>query len=322
MKVVNLLLFLSIFLFCISSGCLNENVVEEVQYPIITNVDVMSTLADEEFELKVTTYIQNPMDSDTGSLSIKMKTKDPYTNLITSDHAENVGYLKANSQTYKTLSFNVPKSGEQLVVVELFEDNNLVDDYTSQIKLIEETTSPVPNVILTDLLIETIQATNYGEDIIFEASPGFYNQGDEADKVTLIVTAVVDQYTRYTGSVVVSNIENGQRKRGTVRMTVPADESYSFVVDLIADGEITSSAQTSTSIKIHDLKLETPKTYSLLESDSPVSEDVAIDEEEAVDEEMPSEETTADQAPGFEVSILVISMLCAVGILRKKNRKI
>ncbi|WP_319507643.1 hypothetical protein [uncultured Methanolobus sp.] len=311
---MNFLLFFSIFLFCICSGCLNENVVEEAQHPTITNVDVMSTPADEEFELKVTVYVQNPQNSDTGTLSIKVKTKDPYTNLITSDHMENVGYLKAGSQTYKSLTFNVPKSGEQLVMVELFEDNSLVDEYITQIRLIEQTTAPVSNVILTDLMIETIQATNYGEDIIFEASPGIYNQGDEVDKVTIVVTAVVDQYTRYTGSVVVPNVEQSQRTRGTVRMTVPADESYSFEVDVIADGLITSSGQTGTSIKLHDLKLETPTTYALLESEIPVEEEMAAEEEE--------EETAEEESPGFEIPMLVISMLCAVGILRKKNRKI
>ena len=304
MKVVNLLLFFSIFLFCICSGCLNENVVKEAQHPVITNVDVMSTVADEEFELKVTVYTQNPTDSDTGTLSIKVKTKDPSTNLITSDHTENIGYLKANTQTYKTLNFNVPKSGEQLVIVELFEDNSLVDEYTTQVRLIEGTTEPVPDVILTDLMIETIQATNYGEDIIFEASPGIYNQGDEADKVNIVVTAVVDQYTRYTGSVIVSNVERGQRTRGTVRMTVPADKSYSFEVDVITDGLIAANAKTSESIKLHDLKLETPVTYALLESDIPV---------EAQD---------AEGTPGFEIPMLVISMLCAAGIIRKKNWKI
>lgn len=303
MKVVNLLLFFSIFIFCICSGCLNENVVKEAQHPVITNVDVMSTVADEEFELKVTVYTQNPTDSDTGTLSIKVKTKDPSTNLITSDHTENIGYLKANTQTYKTLNFNVPKSGEQLVIVELFEDNSLVDEYTTQVRLIEGTTEPVPDVILTDLMIETIQATNYGEDIIFEASPGIYNQGDEADKVNIVVTAVVDQYTRYTGSVIVSNVEHGQRTRGTVRMTVPADESYSFEVDVVTDGLTTANAKTSEPIKLHDLKLETPVTYALLESDIPVADE------------------DAEDIPGFEIPVLVISMLFAAGFLRKRNRK-
>ncbi|WP_094228725.1 DUF7490 domain-containing protein [Methanolobus psychrotolerans] len=317
MKVVNLLIFFSIFIFCISSGCINENLKEEAPHPLITNVDVMSIPADEEFGLKVTVYMQNPMDRDTGSLSIKVKTKDQYTNLITGEHMESVGYLKAKSQSYKTLFFNVPTSGEQLVIVELFEDNNLVDQQSTYVQLIEEAVKPVPNVILTDLLIETIQATNYGQDIIFEASPGFYNQGDEANKVTVVVTAVADEYTRYTGSAIASNLEQNQRTRATVRMTVPADRSYSFEVNVIVDSEITASGETSTSIKLHDIKLKTPTTYALIESGSPVSYDEAIDE-------IPVEDSAeyAAPSPGFEAIMFAISMLFAIGILRKKKREI
>lgn len=309
MKVRNFLIFLSVLFFCIVSGCLNENLRTEDQHPVITNVDVMSTSTDEEFQLKVTAYIMNPTDSDTGTLSVKVKTKDPYTNLITAEYSENIGYLKANSQSYKAFSFNVPNSGDQLVQVELFEDSNLVDDYTTQVELIQKADGTVSNVILTDLMIETIQATNYGEDIIFEASPGLYNQGDEVNKVTVVVTAVVDDYTEYIGSTIVSNLEANQRKRGTVRMTVPADESYRFNVDVFVNGEVTSSGATSTSIKVHDLKLDTPTTYELLGTETPVAED------------MPAEETAEEESPGFEIPVLVISMLFAAGAIRRKNRE-
>ena len=312
MKVMNLLLFFSIFAFCISSGCINQNMIEETPHPIITNVDVMSTPDGEVFELKVTAYIMNPLDTDTGSLSLKVKAKDYSTNLIIAEHEESVGYLKAQEQSYKTISFNVPKSGEQFVVIELFEDGSLVDESTTHVRLVSEVTEEVPDVILTDLMIETIQATNYGEDIIFEASPGIYNQGDEANKITVVVTAIVDDYTRYTGSAIASNLENNQKTRATVRMTVPADQSYSFYVDVIVDGEITSSAATTSSIKLHDLKLETPKTYTLVASSTPVEE---VTEDEAV------EETTADnteeESPGFKAPVVIVAMICAMGILRR-----
>lgn len=313
MKVGNSLIFLSILFFCVVSGCLNENLRTEEQHPVITNVDVMSTPADDEFELKVTAYILNPMASDSGSLSVKVKTKDPYTNLITAEYSESVGYLKANSQTYKAFSFNVPNSGDQLVQVELFEDSNLVDDYTTNIELVQGSDETLANVILTDLMIETIQATNYGEDIIFEASPGLYNQGDEVNKVTVVVTATVDEYTSYTGSAIVSNLEANQRKRGTVRMTVPADDSYSFGVDVIVDGEVTSSAATSVSIKLHDLKLETPTTYTLLESGTPVADEMPVED---------AEDTAEEESPGFGIPLLVVSMLFAAGAIRRKNRKV
>jgi hypothetical protein len=271
----------------------------------------MSTPADEEFELKVTAYIQNPLTTDTGSLSIKVKSKDPSTNLITAEHEESVGYLKAQEQSYKTVSLNVPKSGEQLVVIELFEDGSLVDDSSTYVRLVSDVSDEVPNVILTDLMIETIQATNYGEDIIFEASPGLYNQGDEANKITVVVTAIVDDYTRYSGSAIASNLENNQRTRATVRMTVPADESYSFDVDVIVDGEVTSSAATTSSIKLHDLKLETPTTYTLVASSSPIEE---MPEEEAVEETATEDEA---ESPGFETPMFIVAVLCAMGILRR-----
>jgi hypothetical protein len=310
MKSANLLLFLFIFIFCTCSGCINQNLRDELPHPVITNVDVMSTSTDEEFKLKVTAYVQNPLNTDTGSLFIKIKTKDPYTNLITAEHTESIGYLKANSQTYKALSFSVPKSGEQLVQVELFEDNNLVDDHTTQVQLEQETTGSVSNVILTDLMIETIQTTNYGENIIFDASPGLYNLGEETNKVTVVVTAVVDEYTRYTGSAIVPNMEQSKKTRGTVRMTVPADESYSFEIDIVVDGQLISSAKTSRSIKLHDLKLEMPTTYVLLESEAPVEDEIPVEDESA-----------DEPASGFELPILVISMLFAAGALRMKDRK-
>jgi len=315
MKVMNLLLFFFIFVACISSGCINQNVIEEPPHPIITNVDVMSTPAGEEFELKVTAYIQNPLDRDTGSLSLKVKSKDPSTNLITAEHEESVGYLKASEESYKTISFNVAKSGDQIVLIELFEDGSLVDEASTHVRLVSEVTDEVPNVILTDLMIETIQATNYGEDIIFEASPGLYNQGNDADKITVVVTASVDDYTRYTGSAIAYDLEQDRKTRATVRMTVPADEQYSFHVDVIVDGEVTSSAGTISAIKLHDLKLETPKTYSLTEASSPV-------EEEVTEEEMPAEETAEEETPGFDAALFVVAMLCAMGILkyRKKDR--
>jgi hypothetical protein len=312
MKVMNLLLFFFIFVFCISSGCINQNVIEETPHPIITNVDVMSTPADEEFELKVTAYVMNPLNTDTGSLSLKVKTKDPSTNLITAEHEESVGYLKSQEQSYKAITFNVPKSGEQLVVIELFEDGSLVDESATHVRLVSGVTEDTPNVILTDLMIETIQATNYGEDIIFEASPGLYNQGDEVNKITVVVTAIVDDYTRYTGSTVASNLEQNQKSRATVRMTVPAEDSYSFSVDVIVDGEVTSSAITTSSIKVHDLKLETPTKYTLVASSSPVEEIPTEEEEEAV-----SEDTAEEESPGFETPVFVITMICAMGILKR-----
>jgi len=313
MKVMNLLLFFFIFAFCISSGCINQNLIEETPHPVITNVDVMSTPDGEEFELKVTAYMMNPLDTDTGSLSIKVKSKDPSTNLITAEHEESVGYLKAQEQSYKTISLNVPKSGEQLVVIELFEDGSLVDDSSTYVHLVSEVTEKVPNVILTDIMIETIQATNYGEDIIFEASPGLYNQGEKADKITVVVTAIVDDYTRYPGSAVAYNLGQNQKTRATVRMTVPADESYSFYVDVIVDGEVTSSAATTSSIKLHDLKLETPTTYTLVAASSPV-EEMPTEEEEAVEETTTKDE---EESPGFETPVFIVVMLCAMGILRR-----
>ncbi|SDG15524.1 hypothetical protein SAMN04488589_2294 [Methanolobus vulcani] len=318
MKVMNLLFFFFIFAFCVSSGCINQNMIEETPHPTITNVDVMSTPDGEEFELKVTAYIMNPLNTDTGSLSLKVKSKDPSTNLITSEHEESVGYLKAQEQSYKTISFNVPKSGEQLVVIELFEDGSLLDESTTHVRLASAVTEEVPNVILTDLMIETIQATNYGEDIIFEASPGLYNQGNEANKITVVVTAIVDDYTRYTGSAIASNLENNQKTRATVRMTVPADGSYSFSVDVIVDGKVTSSAATTSSIKLHDLKLETPTTYALVASSSPVEE---MPTTEAT-EEVATDSSSGQPSPGFETPVFIIAMLCAMGILKrwKKDR--
>jgi hypothetical protein len=86
MKVVNLLLFFLIIVSLIFSGCINEEMLGEESHPVITNIDVMSTPDDDEtFDLRVTVYLQNPMDSDTGSLSVRIKTRDSYTNLITGE---------------------------------------------------------------------------------------------------------------------------------------------------------------------------------------------------------------------------------------------
>ncbi|WP_407356422.1 hypothetical protein [Methanolobus sp. WCC5] len=318
MKVVNLLLFFLIIVSLIFSGCINEEMLGEESHPVITNIDVMSTPDDDEtFDLRVTVYLQNPMDSDTGSLSVRIKTRDSYTNLITAEHTENVGYLKAGSRSYRTLSFSVPNGGEQLVVAELLEDNNLVDDLVTKVRLIEDSSEPVSSVILTDLVIQTIQATNYGKDIIFEASPGLHNQGEEATKVTVIVTAIADEYTRYTGSNV-AYLESGQRTRPTVRMTIPADQPYTFGVDVIIDGEIVSSAHTGAALKLHEMKLETPGTHKLIGSGSPITEERPVEEPA---QESERADSPPEPGPGFEITVFVLSVLCAAFIMRKKRKR-
>ncbi|WP_406657249.1 hypothetical protein V7O62_01470 [Methanolobus sp. ZRKC2] len=290
-----------------TSGCINENLREEGPQPSISNVDVMSVPVDEGFELKVTVYVQNLKDSDTDSLSLKVKTKNPSTNLITAEHVENIGYLKSQTHSYKSMTFAVPESGAQVIETELFENEIIKDSHSTQVDLVEEITTPVPNVLLTDLVIETKKATNYGKDIIVDISPGILNQGEEVDKMILVITAISGPYTRYTGSTILSNVESGQRTRGSLQMTVPADEEYQFKIEVEANGNVLTSAQSGALIKLHDLKIDTPETYALIESGTPIEE--------------PTEDSEEEQpAPGFGFVVTLVSTILALGFFKRKNK--
>ncbi len=306
MKSLTFLFFFAVLLFSISSGCINDDLQEESPQPLISSVDVMTLSSDEDFELKVTVYVQNPQEADTGSLSLKVKTRNPETNLIGAENVAEIGYLKAGTHTYKSMTFTVPKGGEQVIEAELFENDILTDSYSTPVQLVAEKKDEEPSIMLTDLVIETKQVTNYGKDIIVDVSPGILNQGEELSKLTLVITAISDPYTRYTGSTIISNVEANRRTRGSLRMTVPADDEYQFEIAVQSEGDVLTSARSSDFIKLHDLKTDTPVTYLLIEEGAPVEE--------------PVDETAEEEpAPGFTLIIAGLAAILAFGIFKRKK---
>ncbi|WP_406661765.1 hypothetical protein V7O66_04395 [Methanolobus sp. ZRKC3] len=308
MKPVFLLFLVSVIVFSMVSGCLKQDLGDTPDNPFISNVGVVSNSIDDSFELKVTVYINNPAITDTGPMSLKVISKDPMTNLITAERVENIGYLKAESESYKSLIFNVPMVGKQLIETELFEDGVSRSNHNTVVTLTGDRNSLIPNIRLTDLSVETVQATNYGKDIIVNVAPGITNEGAvEVDKVIVVITAISDPYTEYTGSTIVANLDSGQRTRASLQMTLPAKDMYKFKIDVLSDGKSLTSTQTDYFVKLHDLRTNDPVIYPLLESDIPV------------DEEVVEEEGEEEPAPGFGIALMGVMTILAFSVLRKRN---
>lgn len=306
MKSLSLLFFVSIIVFSVASGCLENNMSDRPDSPFISNVGVVSSSIDDGFELKLTVYVDNPGITDTGSLHLKITSKDPMTNQIMVENVENIGYLKAKSNSYKLLTFNVPTTGKQQIEIELFEGDVLKSQHSTIIKLMGERDSSFSGVRLTDLSVETKQATNYGKDIVVTVAPGISNEGTgTVESLNVVITAISDPYTEHSSSIIVTDLKSGQKTRADLEMTLPAADAYKFKVDLFADGKNIMSTQTNSFIKIHDMRTNIPIIHPLLESDVPVEEEA---DEEAVEE-----------SPGFSVVLMGMMLVLTFVVLHKKN---
>lgn len=295
---------LSIILCLFSSGCVER---EEVTELYISNVDVMSTPQNEGSKLTVTVYVSNQQNKDTETLSIKVKARDPQTNLVVAEQTKDIGYLKANSQATNSVSFTVPKPGEQTIEVELFEDTVVVDEYATNVEINPVQDENVPSsVVLTDMIIEMQQVTNYGKDAVVDISPGMFNPGGDSDAITIKVSAAVDPYTVFTGTDNIGSIKASERLRGTIRMTLPLDKVYTFNVQLVENGEVIANEDATGSVTLKDMKLKQPVTYNLIEG-----------------EEVPPTNETPEKpgTPGFSGLCAAIAVAFAVIFMGRKSLK-
>lgn len=291
---------LSVILCLFPSGCVEREKMTELY---ISNVDVMSVPQDGGSKLTVTVYVSNQQNKDTGTLSIKVKARDPQTNLVVAEQTKDIGYLKANSQATNSVSFTVPESGQQAIEVELFEDTVVINEYATNVEINPLQDANVPSsVVLTDMIIEMQQVTNYGKDAVVDISPGMYNPGSDSGTITIEVSAAVDPYTVFTGTDNIGSIKAGERMRGNTRMTLPLDKVYTFSVKLVENGEIIADADAPNSVTLKDMKLKQPATYDLIEAAAP-----------------PVEEETG--TPGFNALYAIIAVAFAVFLTGRRVHK-
>lgn len=289
---------LSIILFLFPSGCVEKAKVTELY---ISNVDVMSIPQDVGSKLTVTVYVSNQQNKDTGTLSIKVKARDPQTNLVVAEQSKDIGYIKAKSQATASVSFEVPKSGQQAIEVELFEDSVVVNEYSTYVEVIPQADENVPSsVVLTDMVIEMQQVTNYGKDAVVDISPGLYNPGGDSDAITIKVSAAVDPYTVFTGTDNIGSIKAGERMRGTTRMTLPLDKVYTFNVQLVENGVVIADEDAMGSVTPKEMKLKQPVTYDLVEATAPIEE---------------------PGTPGFSALYSIVAVVFAVSLMGRRVRR-
>lgn len=121
MRSINFLFFIIILGSLIFSGCLREY--ENVE---ITSVDVMSSQQDDGIKLTITPYIQNNQNTDTRALILKVKIREPVTNLIIAEKDSDIGYIKSKSSSYNSISQTIPNPGEYSVEVQVLENGNII----------------------------------------------------------------------------------------------------------------------------------------------------------------------------------------------------
>jgi len=297
MRFVIFIFFILVGVSLISSGCLKEY--NEI---IITNADVMSVSQESGTELRITPYIRNDQNTDSGALSVKVNIRDPSTNLIVTSRDADMGYVKSNSQVLNTVSLLVTDPGEYEIEIQLYEGGKVVDNYHTHVTVKTEPDVEQPSdVMLTDMTITVKQFVDGVTKVAVDVSPGIVNQGGDSEPLTMTIIANVDPYTRYTESDELGIVEGSNRVRGNVRMILPKNTEYTFTVKVVENGRTVFTGNTIEEIKLNEIRFNTPVTYELVE------------------EGIPPVET---QSPGFHGLIAISGILLVYGIIsRTKNRR-
>lgn len=260
------LFLILIFGSLIISGCVREyNNVE------ITSIDVMSSPQDDGTKLIVTPYIQNNQNTDTGVLTIKVKIRDPTSNIIVAEKDSDIGYIKSKSGASNSVTLAVANPGEYGVEVQLLESGGKIvaQGYSSvTIKSKPESGAPA-EIKLTDMNLVITKIYNDAQNAIVDVSPGIYNQGGDSKPLTIEVTARVDPYTAYTKTNEIGILKGGSSIRSKVTLDVPRNKEYAFTVSVIENGQKVSGGAVAGKIKLNDIKFNTPMTYSLAEEEKP-----------------------------------------------------
>lgn len=296
---IKLLFFVLILSGIILSGCIREY--DEV---VITSVDVMSSQQDDGTKLTVTPYVQNNLNSDTGTLTLRIKIKEPSTNLIVAEKDSDIGYIKSKSSAYNSMSMTVADPGEYMVEVQVFEGGKLLSQNYAPVTVKQKPGPGQPSDIkLMDMNLVVTKVYSDGSGALVDVSPGIYNQGGDSGALTIEVTARVDQYTQYTRSDDIGIVKGSESRRSKVTFDIPRNREYSFIVSVIEGGKTVISSKVKEKIKLNELKYNIPVTYVLVEEGKPAAA------------------TTKKTEPGFEVAIGLAGIIMIYLIGRKRKSR-
>ena len=298
MKLKAFLFFIVIVLSL--SGCLKE-----YGSVSITSTDVMYTQVEDGTQLTVTPYIRNDQDTDTGLLTVKIKIKEPSTNLIVSEKDSDIGYIKSRSSSFNSVSLKVSNPGEYQVEVQVFEGGKLLSQYYSPVTVKAKPGPGQPSDIkLTDMNIVITKLLNDASMAVVEVSPGIYNQGGDSNPLTIEVTAQIDPYNTYVQSDSISVVKSETRMRGKVTFTIPRNKEYSFSVKVSESGRTAVQAKLVDKVKLNTLKYNEPVTYILVEEGKPIAIPAA----------------TAPKEPGFLAFAALMGLLFVYSVIKRRRR--
>lgn len=301
--------FISVFLvFSISSGCVEKpgGVFRDYEEIFIQDVDVMSIPRGEGTLLTVTPYVRNDQNTDSSMLLVKVKVIDQETRLVVAEKDQDLGYIKARSLAYNSVSLEVAEPGNYEVEVQLFGDGKLLAAESSFVTVKPPISADQPaDIQLTDMNLVIAQFTDRDVKAVVDISPGVYNQGGDSKALTLVVTARTDPYTAYTESDEIGIVEGSGQLRGHVRFVLPRRVEYTFSVTVEENGREILSSEVPEPIRMDKIERHVTKNYALVEEGRPV------------EEEAPAEGET--NTPGFEGSMLFTVLLLAAGIINRKR---
>jgi len=292
------LFFILILSSIILSGCIREY--DDV---VITSVDVMSSQQEDGTKLTVTPYVQNNLNTDTGVLTLRVKIKEPSTNLIVAEKDSDIGYIKSKSSAYSSVSLTVANPGEYGVEVQLFEAGKLLAQNYASVTVRQKPGQGEPSDIkLIDMNLVVTKIYSDGSAAIVDVSPGIYNQGGDSMPLTIEVTARIDQYTAYTKSDDIGIVKGSDSIRSKVTFDIPRNREYSFSLSVAESGRTAASAKVNEKIKLNELKYNMPVTYSLVEEGKPIAT-----------------ATPKKAEPGFEV-VITMAVLLTIYVLGRKRK--
>ncbi|WP_156165764.1 hypothetical protein [Methanosarcina sp. 2.H.A.1B.4] len=299
--------FISISLvLTFSSGCFEKQggVFREYEEIFIQDVDVMSTPQGEGALLTVTPYIRNDQNTDSSMLSVKVKIIDQETRLIVAEKDLDMGYIKARSLAYNSVSLGVADPGDYEVEVQLFKEGQLLDSGGRFVTIKTETFADQPaDILLTDMNLVITQFTDRDAKVVVDISPGVYNQGGDSKALTMVITARTDPYTAYTESDELGIVKGSSRLRGHVRFVLLRRDEYTFSVTVEENGREIVTSEVPEPIKMDQIERQVTKNYPLMEEGMPV--------------EAPEKEDT----PGFEGSIVFAALLLTACVMHRKDPK-
>lgn len=289
-------LLILILFSLILSGCIKEYSNVE-----ITSIDVMSSAQDDGAKLTITPNIRNDKNTDTALLSIKVKIRDPASNLVVAEKDSDIGYIKSKSGTSSSVILAVSGPGEYSVEVSLLESGNILTQKSVPV-IVKPEPGPgaAADIKLVDMNLVITNIYNNAQNTLVEVSPGIYNQGGDSMPLVIEVTASVDSFTRYTMTDKIGIVKGDSRIRGKVTLDIPRNKEYLFKVEVFENGNKVAGGTVPEKIKINEIKYNTPMTYSLVEEGKP----------------------RATQTPGFAATagIAGILLVCVYSRIRKKVR--